>query len=262
MSEGYIYCLGNKCMPGIYKIGMTERTPEERLSEANKSDTFRPPTPYTIEFAKSVLNPRNKEYTIHTILKNTRINSEREFFNESLERIKLLFDLVDGEYWQSSRPDVSSNISVYFPTRQPELPSRPSSQPQRQPCLSLLVTNSENINDSQNKIEYISDNSESGEIYRNINGCRDMSLCFNHNQRIRHRIRKNKPDESIWISVYDANQGGILFEGNVLTLNQFASRHYMSEVPNRTSRVNAWLECECEINGSWISTYELPAIRH
>ena len=75
-------------------------------------------------------------------------------------------------------------------------------------------------------------------------------------------IRKNKPDESIWVSVYNATEDGILFQGRVLTLNQFASRHYATEVPNRTSRVNAWLECECEVNGSWISTYDLDTIRH
>jgi hypothetical protein len=39
MSEGYIYCFGNKSMVGIYKIGVTEKTPEQRLSEANSSDT-------------------------------------------------------------------------------------------------------------------------------------------------------------------------------------------------------------------------------
>ena len=235
MREGYIYCLGNKSMPGIYKIGMTERTPKERLSEANRSDTFKPPTPYTIEFAKCVLDPKNKEYTIHNILKNTRINFGREFFSESLEKIKLIFDSIDGEYWQS-------NI--------------------QQPHISV-VTKSASLTEKRNKIEDTSDSYENGEISSKIiKGCRVMSLCFSHNQRIRHRIRKNKHDESIWVSVYNATEDGILFQGRVLTLNQFASRHYATEVPNRTSRVNAWLECECEVNGSWISTYDLDTIRH
>ena len=60
MNEGYIYCFSNKSMPGILKVGMTERTPDVRLNESNNSDTWRPPTPYKIEFAKKVSNPKQK----------------------------------------------------------------------------------------------------------------------------------------------------------------------------------------------------------
>ena len=52
MSNGYIYCFSNKSMQGIYKIGMTKRTVQIRLAEANKHDTFKPPTPYKIKFYK------------------------------------------------------------------------------------------------------------------------------------------------------------------------------------------------------------------
>ena len=41
--------MSNQSMPGILKVGMTERTPETRLNEANASDTWRPPTPYIID---------------------------------------------------------------------------------------------------------------------------------------------------------------------------------------------------------------------
>jgi hypothetical protein len=259
MSEGYIYCFGNKSMAGIYKIGMTEKTPEQRLSEANSSDTWRPPTLYTIEFAKHVSNPREKESIIHNILKHSRINSKREFFNESIERIRLLFDLPDGEYWQPERPTVASFIQTYMPISAPI--SASTSMPTSH--VSLLMMDSANTyqRDISPTNEDTSDNYENGETSRNVNGCRVMGLCFNNNQRIRHRIRKNKPDESSWVGVYNAAEDGILFEGQILTLNQFASRHYASELPNRTSRVNAWLECECDVNGAWISTYELPSIR-
>ena len=264
MSEGYIYCFGNKSMVGIYKIGMTEKTPEHRLSEANSSDTWRPPTPYVIEFAKRVFNPREKESIIHNILKHSRINSKREFFNESIERIKLIFDLPDGEYWQPDKPIVTSFIPTYMPISAPQ--SRVSllvvDSVNTPDCDTMLINKTiMNQSDTQNITEDISDNSENGETSRNVNGCRVMSLCFNNNQRIRHRIRKNKPDESNWVGVYNAVEDGILFEGQILTLNQFASKHYSSELPNRTPKVNAWFECECDINGAWISTYELPTIR-
>ena len=106
MTEGYIYCLSNEAMLGIYKVGMTERTPEERLADANSSDTFRPPLPYKIEFAKKVLDPKVKEAKLHKILEkySDRVNPRREFFRAELELIRDYFALLDGEVWSCSEP--------------------------------------------------------------------------------------------------------------------------------------------------------------
>ena len=97
MSHGYIYCFSNPSMPGILKVGMTERTPEIRLGEANARKTWLP-TPYKIEFAKKVLNPKQKEKTLHTLLEQytDRINPH-EFFRVSPEEVRVFFDLMDGE---------------------------------------------------------------------------------------------------------------------------------------------------------------------
>jgi hypothetical protein len=102
MTDGYIYCFSNISMPNILKIGTTERTPKERLKEANSSDTWKPPTPYKIEFAKKVKNPKEKETTLHKLLEQytERINFRREFFKVSLEEIKIFFDLIDGEIYK------------------------------------------------------------------------------------------------------------------------------------------------------------------
>ena len=107
MSEGYVYCFSNISMPNILKIGMTERTPIERLNEANASDTWRPPTPYKIEFAKRVNNPKMKEYMIHKLLSelSERINPKREFFRNSVEEVNTIFNLIDGEWWEQSKDD-------------------------------------------------------------------------------------------------------------------------------------------------------------
>ena len=113
MSVGYIYCFSNESMPGILKIGMTERTPEERLKEANGSDTWRPPTPYKIEIAKKVSYPVKKEKTIHNILENERVNSKREFFKISVERINQFFDLMDGELWYE---EIKTSKNLQLPT--------------------------------------------------------------------------------------------------------------------------------------------------
>jgi len=101
MTHGYVYCFSNESMPGIYKIGMTERIPEMRLNEANMSDTWRPPTPYKIEMAKKVVNPKEKELTMHKLLTcvSERIHPKREFFRVSLESVQLIFELMDGIDW-------------------------------------------------------------------------------------------------------------------------------------------------------------------
>lgn len=87
-------------MPGILKVGMTERTPELRLNEANNSGTWTLPS-YKIVIAKKVLNPKQKELTLHILLSQytQRIHPKREFFRVSQEEVKTFFDLIDGELW-------------------------------------------------------------------------------------------------------------------------------------------------------------------
>lgn len=116
MNEGYIYCFSNPSMPGILKIGMTERTPMDRLCEANSSDTWRPPTPYKIEFAKKVSDVCKKEKTLHILLEQytERINPRREFFRVSKEEILKFFELMDGEMWIDNIKFEDEEISSDF----------------------------------------------------------------------------------------------------------------------------------------------------
>ena len=86
-------------MPGLLKIGYTDRTIEERLAEANASGTFGPPSDYSVVFAKLVNNPRQKESIMHTLLKKYRKNPKKEFFAITKEYVRLLFDLLEGEWW-------------------------------------------------------------------------------------------------------------------------------------------------------------------
>jgi hypothetical protein len=105
MTTGYVYCLSNESMPDLVKIGMTERTMEIRLKEANKRDTFKSPTPYICEIAKKVNNPKQKEKILHNIFTrlDMRVNSSGEFFRVSVADVKLYFELMDGELWQPKR---------------------------------------------------------------------------------------------------------------------------------------------------------------
>ena len=66
--KGFLYVFSNESMPGLFKVGMTMRNIQERLREANKHDTFKPPTPYKFEFGVCVNEPRKKETILHTLL--------------------------------------------------------------------------------------------------------------------------------------------------------------------------------------------------
>lgn len=87
-------------------------------------------------------------------------------------------------------------------------------------------------------------------------GCRDMAKCFTNGQRIRHTV-----GSSTWTGVYDSATASILHEGKHLSLNWFALSHIQAERPDRKApNGNAWKDCECEVDGKWISTYSLPEL--
>ena len=92
MSSGYLYCFSNEFMPGIYKIGMTERTPEERLKEANNFSFVC--YPFQIEFYKYIDNVYYNEQMVHCRLGNYRINN-KEFFKVDLDIVREIFDSLN-----------------------------------------------------------------------------------------------------------------------------------------------------------------------
>jgi len=200
MSEGYIYCFSNPSMPGILKVGMTERTPETRLNEANSSDT---PTQYKIVIAKKVLNPKEKVTNLHKILSKytERTDPRLEFFRVSQEEVKTLFDLIDGKLW--------------------------------------IETPEEEEEDTTNVSKI---------------GCRDMTKCFTDGQTIRHTIGNNKT----WNGIYNSSKNGIDCGTKFYkSLSGFAETHYSIDRTDRVKSANGWKECECEVNGEWISTFNL-----
>ncbi len=109
MSFGYVYVMSNPSMPGLYKIGLTTRAIEERIQEANQHSTWIP-TPFVYEFYKFVVNPQHKEITIHKILAKERVNPNREFFRVDLDRVRLLFDLMDTTQTPEPEQDVDSRL--------------------------------------------------------------------------------------------------------------------------------------------------------
>lgn len=79
---GYVYILTNPSMPGLVKIGRTNRDPEIRLKELNKPTSVA--TPFVIEFTIKTQNAKITEKLIHDKLIKYRVNKKREFFKISL----------------------------------------------------------------------------------------------------------------------------------------------------------------------------------
>ena len=93
--SGYLYCFSNESLKNLYKIGMTTRSIEERLKEANSS-TWNPDK-FKIELSVKVNRVEEREKIVHKLLEEYRNNSRREFFEVTLERVKLIFDLLQEE---------------------------------------------------------------------------------------------------------------------------------------------------------------------
>lgn len=79
MSVGFIYCLENSCMPGIYKLGKTDRSPTQRCSELSASTST--PAPFGIVFYVEIENALMVERVLHYALDDSRVSANREFFN-------------------------------------------------------------------------------------------------------------------------------------------------------------------------------------
>lgn len=79
---GFVYVLSNESMPGIVKIGKTERHPGVRSLELFTTGV---PEPYDIEFAVWVDCPDSAEKAIHDALVAFRVSDNREFFRVSPE---------------------------------------------------------------------------------------------------------------------------------------------------------------------------------
>lgn len=143
----------------------------------------------------------------------------------SPEKVKSLFDLVEGEWWEQEQsvnnPD---NLNTISETREDN------------------EYNNNNINKKK---------------------CRDARLCFKDGQLIRHTgscnntwIGKYDYTNNAIIcngNIYKSNNKG------KAPLNNFTLKHYES-VNKGYRKASSWWECECKINNNWVSTDDLPII--
>lgn len=82
-TAGFVYLLSNPSMPNIVKIGSTERTIKERISELSSVTSL--PTPFVVEYYLIVEDPMMFEKSLHEEFKEYRVNEKREFFQISVE---------------------------------------------------------------------------------------------------------------------------------------------------------------------------------
>ena len=94
-SKGYIYILENDEMPGLYKVGWTERSADERAKELSGTGL---PTPYKVAYSKSTNLTADIEKTIHKNLDYCRLRSNREFFEADFTEIKKVVDKTLDNY--------------------------------------------------------------------------------------------------------------------------------------------------------------------
>lgn len=79
-----VYILTNPAMPGLVKIGCTDRSIEERLRELSRSTGV--PVPFECFLAVEVPNYQEVERAFHDAFGDRRLNPRKEFFELSPDR--------------------------------------------------------------------------------------------------------------------------------------------------------------------------------
>ena len=94
--DSWVYVLSNALQPGVYKIGYTNKHPEERAKQISNATGVA--LPYDVEFAFHCYNGLMLEGEIHKKLSGYRVNNQREFFQLSLEEIKTSIEELGERY--------------------------------------------------------------------------------------------------------------------------------------------------------------------
>ena len=79
-----VYILTNPSMPGLIKIGKTEKTAHERAEELYTTGV---PEPFSIAYSIPSQYPEILEDILHKRFKQYRINEHREFFRYSADKV-------------------------------------------------------------------------------------------------------------------------------------------------------------------------------
>ena len=102
---GFVYVLRNVCMPGIYKIGMTDRAPSQRAEELSSGTAV--PTAFEVVCFAEVNEAVKVEREIHARLAEFRVEQNREFFALTGDDINTLFAFLREEFSHVAYGDLS-----------------------------------------------------------------------------------------------------------------------------------------------------------
>ena len=92
--QGIVYVLSNPAMPGLVKIGMTERSGYgQRLAELYSTGV---PEPFRCEFAYMVSDAADIEASLHRKFDNARPNQYREFFAIDAREVREALEEMPG----------------------------------------------------------------------------------------------------------------------------------------------------------------------
>ena len=236
--EGYVYCMTNEHMPGFVKVGYTDRTPEERLAEAN-GDTWSIPC-WKCETSVRVKSPREAEKAIHLLLghEGGRISPRREFFNCSVDYVKMVFTILRTQNPEPTpQAVILAEVNAVIATELKrtvsfcETAASPSLSPSPSPSPSPI-----------------------GGVGT---GIRESKKIFRDGQLLKHTY---KGDEAI--AVYKKEDDVFVWRGTeYASLARLNSAHKQAVNPELKSAGNAWDEWMCmDTGGNYVPVKNLPEL--
>jgi hypothetical protein len=244
---GYIYCMSNSGMrENTYKLGFTQNDPINRARQLYTEGVLEP---FVIEFAKKVLFQKEKFQMIANILDehDYRISNDRTFYRCEIDKIRILFTSIKGIWYIPNKNDEESVESYENIVDEHE-----DTEVDR---MTIVEETSVITSDESNDDDTI-DTADEPVVLDGLN--RSMRNAFYDGQKIRHNI----PGRSVWVGVYNKMINRILSNGEQYkSLNRFTVSHFRTAYPDRKENNNAWLESECEIDGVWVSAYNLPLLK-
>ena len=226
--EGYVYCMTNEHMPGFVKVGYTDRTPEERLAEAN-GDTWSIPC-WKCETSVRVKSPRDAEKAIHLLLSHEggRISPRREFFTCSVDYVKMVFAILRTQ-----------NLEL---------------TPQ---ALIMAEVNTVIASELKRTVSFCEELSGSPSPLGGGTGIRESKKIFRDGQLLKHIY---KGDEAIAVYKKDADVF-VWRSTEYASLNRLNSAHKQSVNPELKSAGNAWDEWMCmDTVGNYVPVKNLPEL--
>ena len=81
----YVYALTNPAMPGIVKVGKTQDVQQRVRNLSSHSGV---PVPFEIELAVKVEDAKRLEDALFSVLRGSRVNQKREFFEVDVEDLR------------------------------------------------------------------------------------------------------------------------------------------------------------------------------